>query len=84
MPDSDMDLDRLLGGLPRSQSDHDRAERVRIQCRRVLLRAQPRTPAVTTAAPRRRRLLESALVGAFGVVYLCAVVLFALKTQGVL
>jgi hypothetical protein len=79
MQDNDMNLERLLNGLPQAHSDDVRAERVRARCQRVL--QDLRTP-----GPQDLRTagLESALVGTFSVIYLCAVALFALKSQGVL
>ena len=84
MRDDDMDLELLLGALPQSHSDALRAERVRTRCHRVLARARARTQSVDTGTPLRSRPLEAALVGGFGLVYLCAVALFALKSHGVL
>jgi hypothetical protein len=78
MQDNDRNLERLMGGLPALDSDAVRAERVRARCHRVLAHGKSAPP---KGRPCR---LEAALVGAFSVIYLCAVALFALKSQGVL
>lgn len=82
MPDDINADERLLSALPRTDSDPARAKRVRARCHGVL--AAKRTPVVDahSGASRRWRAFESAAVGGFSLIYLCAVALFALRVNG--
>ncbi len=73
-------VEDVLAELPRPNSDGMRAERVRARCHRALSRSQ--RPAVQS--PPLRRAIESAVVGGFCAVYLCAMAIVALHTHGVL
>lgn len=73
-------VEAVLSELPRPNSDGMRAERVRARCHRAL--SGSRRPGVQPPPPRRA--IESAVVGGFCAVYLCALVLVALHTHGVL
>ena len=76
------DVEQLLAGLPRHDSDVTRSARVRARCHDALTRAT--TPALRPAAMAHRssRLVESVLVGAFCVIYLCSLALNVIRVEG--
>jgi hypothetical protein len=71
-----------LQALPHIDSDSARAQRVRARCHTVLVARRARAVRTQGGAARRRRALESAAVGVFSLIYLCAVALFALQLNG--
>jgi hypothetical protein len=77
-------VDRGLAGLPRSESDARRSSRVRSRCHAILARQRAPVPALGSGSGRHRRALESAVVGGFCVIYLCAVAFVALRSHGLL
>jgi hypothetical protein len=77
-------LEQLLAGLPRSDSDGSRFERVRSRCHDVLARGRQRVVRSESRAVRIGRVLESVMVCGFCLIYLSAVVVLALRSQGML
>lgn len=74
-------LDQLLTDLPAHDSEPARSARVRARCHHLLAHT---TAPKGHAARRSNRLAVSALIGGFCFVYLSAVVLNALRSEGLL
>ena len=83
MNDDSTTIDELLAGLPRSNPDPARSERVRDRCHRKLARPRLRASRYGGQAPFIRA-LESAVVGGFCAAYFLGVALIALRTHGLL
>ena len=74
-------VDQALADLSKHDSSAERAALLRRRCHAVLARtAAP----VNTRPGKPRRVAESVVLGAFCFAYLCAVVLTALTSEGVL
>jgi len=75
---------RILARLPAAAPDALRSERVRARCHAVLARRQPREARSGNGVGLARRVIEPALVGGFCLCYVSAVILDALRSQGIL
>ena len=72
-------VDQMLARLTLRDSEAGQSARVMARCHDVLARAA--APASTRKLPRTR-MAESALVSAFCLAYLCAIVLDAVRWRG--
>ena len=82
--DDESAVEMMLAGLPQSDSDALRLERVRARCHKVLAHSRPTAIRAERRPRRLQRAFEFVMVGGFCVVYLSAVTILALQTQGLL
>jgi hypothetical protein len=75
-------IDEVLAGLPRSNPDAARSERIRARCHRKLTR--PRSLPAMARSATAGRTFESVVVGGFCAAYFFGVALMALHTHGLL
>ncbi|MEO6222452.1 MAG: hypothetical protein ABIP90_04320 [Vicinamibacterales bacterium] len=80
MRDEWMGVEDVLAELPRSNPDTARSQRVRARCHAAMTRRR----GGQVKAGSFSRAVESAVVGGFCAVYLCALTLIALHSHGVL
>ena len=81
--DDPKDLGRILARLPVAVPDVARAEHVRARCHAALARRQRAADRPGHGIGRTERVLAPLLVGGFCLIYLSAVVLDVLRSQGV-
>jgi hypothetical protein len=82
MNDEFTTIDEVLAGLPRSNPDAARSERIRTRCHRKLTR--PRSFSAIARSATAGRTFESVVVGGFCAVYFFGVAVMALHTHGLL
>jgi hypothetical protein len=77
-------IEQFLAGLPRTDSDGLRSARVRSRCHDVLARGRQPVVRSESRAVQFGRGLESVMVCGFSLIYLSAVIVLALRSQGLL
>ena len=78
-------IDEVLAGLPLSEGNERRSERVRARCHKTLSGSRrPGVPESGVRPPRLRHASEAAVVGGFCAVYLTVLALIALQAHGML
>lgn len=75
---------RLLANLSSAHPDANRSARVASRCKSVLELKAAAHEARSRRSVRRRQLIELSLVGGFCLVYVSAVLLLALRFEGIL